>query len=286
MKNPDSVEIELLSEVHLPEALRLTEQSQWNQTEQDWRRLLQTPPKGCFGALLDGFLIGTVTTVAYGRELAWIGMMLVDPDYRRRGLGTRLMRTALEHLERIGVNSIKLDATPAGRPLYESLGFRSEGLVERWEGMGQPVVKKKWPAWDERHRPAVYAFDRLAFGADRSPILASLMEDSPVVPLVAINLEGQLEGFALARPGRRAFYVGPVAARGQGTALALLDGMLGQLAGEKVYLDFNTGFGLGSEVLVDRGLVKQRDLIQMAFGPESQAGLSKRIFGLAGPEMG
>jgi hypothetical protein len=62
--------------------------------------------------------------------------------------------------------------------------------------------------------------------------------------------------------------------------------MLGQLAGEKVYLDFNTAFGLGSEVLVDRGLVKQRDLTQMAFGPESRAGLSKRIFGLAGPEMG
>jgi hypothetical protein len=64
MKNLDPVEIELLSEVHLPEALRLTEQSQWNQTECDWRRLLQSSPKGCFGALLDKRLIGTVTTVA------------------------------------------------------------------------------------------------------------------------------------------------------------------------------------------------------------------------------
>ena len=150
MKNLDTVEIELLSESHLPEALRLTEQSQWNQTERDWRRLLQSSPKGCFGAFLDGRLIGTVTTVAYGTELAWIGMMLVDPDYRRRGLGTRLMQTALEHLQRIGVNSIKLDATPSGRPLYESMGFRPEGLIERWEGMGQTGAKKKWPAWDER----------------------------------------------------------------------------------------------------------------------------------------
>jgi hydrogenase expression/formation protein HypE len=31
--------------------------------------------------------------------------------------------------------------------------------------------------------------------------------------------------------------------------------MLGQLAGEKVYLDFNTGFGLSSEVLETRGYV-------------------------------
>ena len=282
MKNPDSVEIELLSEVHLPEALRLTEQSQWNQTERDWRRLRQFPPKGCFGALLDGCLIGTVTTVAYGTELAWIGMMLVDPDYRRRGLGTRLMQTALEHLQRIGVASIKLDATPAGRPLYESLGFRPEGLIERWEGMGEPEVKKKWPAWDERLRPAVYAFDHLAFGADRSSLLASLIADSPEAPLVAITPEGELEGFALTRPGRQGFYIGPVAARGRETALDLLDEMLGRLVGEKVFLDFNTGFDLGSEVLADRGLTKQRDLTQMAFGPESPAGISKRFLAWPG----
>ena len=146
MKNLDSVEIELLSDVHLPDALRLTEQSQWNQTERDWRRLLQLSPRGCFGAGLAGRLIGTVTTVAYGTELAWIGMMLVDPDNHHRGLGTRLMQKALEHLRADGVASIKLDATPAGRPLYESRGFRSEGLVERWEGMGQPGVKKKLAA--------------------------------------------------------------------------------------------------------------------------------------------
>jgi hypothetical protein len=107
-----------------------------------------------------------------------------------------------------------------------------------------------------------------------------------LAPLVTMTTEGQVEGFALARLGRRAFYIGPVAARGQETALTLLDGMLEQLAGEKVYLDFNTGFGCGSELLAARGLVKQRDLTQMAFGPESRAGLSKRIFGLAGPEMG
>jgi GNAT superfamily N-acetyltransferase len=283
---PKVVEIKLLDDGHLPEALRLTEQSQWNQTEPDWRRLLESSPQGCFGAFLDGRLIGTVTTVAYGTELAWIGMMLVDPDYRRRGLGTRLMQTALEHLQRIGVNSIKLDATPSGRPLYESLGFRPEGLIERWEGTGQSAVKKKWPAWDERDHPALFAFDHLAFGADRSSILASLIADSPVAPLVAIAPEGQPEGFALARTGRRAFYVGPLAAGSQETALDLLDEMLGRLAGKRVYLDFNTTFGLDSAMLAGRGLVKQRDLIQMAIGPESSAGISEQIFGLAGPEMG
>ena len=264
--------IELLDEGHLPEALRLTEQSRWNQTERDWLRLLQCPPGGCFGAFLDGRLIGTVTTVVYGRELAWIGMMLVDSEYRRRGLGTRLMQTALKYLQRIGVNSVKLDATPAGRPLYESLGFRSEGLIERWEGRGRPGVKKNGLAWNEGLRLAVYAFDQRAFGADRTWMLASLIADSPVAPLVAMTPDGQLEGFALARPGRQAFYIGPVAARSRETALVLLDEILGRLAGKKVTLDFNTGFGPGSEVPAVRGLVKQRELTQMASARRARRG--------------
>jgi len=45
------------------------------------------------------------------------------------------MQAALDYLRGVGVATIKLDATPAGRPLYERLGFKEESLVERWEGI-------------------------------------------------------------------------------------------------------------------------------------------------------
>jgi GNAT superfamily N-acetyltransferase len=286
MNKKKAFQIAPLDELHLPGALSLSEQSRWNQNEHDWRRLFRASPRGCFGAFLDGRLAGTVTTVVYGTQLAWIGMMLVDPDYRRQGLGTRLMQAALEQLARLGIAAVKLDATPSGKPLYETLGFRAEGLVERWEGTGQKRREIKWPAWEERFRPSLYGFDRLAFGADRGNLLASLIADSPLAPLVALDGQGKLEGFALARPGRQAFYIGPVAARSPETALALLDGMLGRLAGEKIYLDFNASVGSGAEGLAERGLVKQRDLTQMAYGPESPTGISPLLLGLAGPELG
>jgi hypothetical protein len=46
-----------------------------------------------------------------------------------------------------------------------------------------------------------------------------------------------------------------------------LDEMLVRLSGEKIYLDFNATGGSGAEVFWERGLVKQRDLTQMAYGP-------------------
>ncbi len=282
-----AVEVRLLRESDLAAALWLERQEHWNQTESDWRRLLRFEPHGCFAACLDGRVIGTVTTATYGTALAWIGMMLVDRDHRRRGIGTRLMRAALDYLQRAGVTTIQLDATPAGRPVYEALSFTPQTVIERWEGIAQPASMKELKLLDERTRPAVHLLDRRAFGADRTKLLDSLMTDSDVAPLiVTAPPDGQLRGYALARRGSNAFYVGPVVSTEGATAAALLDGMLSQLAGEKVYLDFHTGFGVGSNVLAERRFTKQRDLMRMLYGKQSSAGTPSLVFAIAGPEIG
>jgi GNAT superfamily N-acetyltransferase len=103
----------------------------WNQTPDDWRRLLELEPEGCFLAEVDGELAGTVTTTAYGQDLAWIGMMLVHPKHRRQGIATRLMSQAIEYLRGRAVRCLRLDATPAGYPLYEKLGFIPEWTLTR-----------------------------------------------------------------------------------------------------------------------------------------------------------
>ena len=89
----------------------------WNQTRNDWQRLLAHEPRGCFVAEWNGALAGTATTTCYGTDLAWIGMVLVHPDYRRRGIGTALLQQCLDYLSGRGVRCIKLDATPLGRPV-------------------------------------------------------------------------------------------------------------------------------------------------------------------------
>jgi predicted N-acetyltransferase YhbS len=282
----DEIAIRPFRESDLAEAMKLKERADWNQTEKDWQRLSNLDPQGSFVACLDGRVIGTVTTITYGRKLSWIGMMLVDSLYRRRGIGTGLMQTALHYLDRIGVASIKLDATPAGRPLYESLGFRAEGRIERWAGIAPAIEKKNRLKIDPETRPAINEFDREAFGVDRRVLLDFLIADCPVKPLMDKAPDGRLEGYVLARPGSKAFYIGPVVARNQEVALSLLDGMLSQLVGKTIYLDLNTGFGLGTEVLTHRGLVKQRELTRMHFGQESSFGTSSLIFGIAGTELG
>ena len=116
----------------IPAGMRLKDVAGWNQTPADWRCFLQSSPRGCFAAEVDGKVVGTAATIVYEQRFAWIGMVLVDPGFRGRGIGTRLLRKAVEHLDEIGIGTMKLDATPAGRPIYRKLGFEDEYEIERW----------------------------------------------------------------------------------------------------------------------------------------------------------
>ena len=289
MQNEERLEVRLLGEVDIAAAVRLKELAGWNQTEDDWRRLLRLEPNGCFCATVGGRVVGTATTTTYGRDLAWIGMVLVDPDYRRLGIATRLMHAALDYLHAAGVVAVKLDATPDGRPLYENLGFKEESLVERWTGVADARgsdCQTMNPSAIKSAISEALTFDRRAFVADRSKLIEMLAQDFYVPPLVARSPDDRLTGYALTRRGTAAAYIGPLVATAPEAATSLVDGMCNQLVGQQIYIDLNTDFETGREVLTARGFVKQRDLIRMSYGETSVAGTSPSIFAIAGPEYG
>ena len=53
------------------------------------------------------------------------------PEYRRQGVAREMVTALIDEAKRRGVTEISLDATEAGRPLYEALGFRAndEGMT-------------------------------------------------------------------------------------------------------------------------------------------------------------
>lgn len=57
-----------------------------------------------------------------GRK-AYIMNMYTAPEYRRRGIARKTLDMLVEECRHRGVRFITLEATAAGRPLYESYGF-------------------------------------------------------------------------------------------------------------------------------------------------------------------
>jgi GNAT superfamily N-acetyltransferase len=278
-----------LRQAGLADAVLLAANEGWNQTEADWRRIQRLCPQGCFAALSQTTLVGTVTTIRYQQELAWLGMMLVKQGYRGRGIGKRLVSACLNFCKDAGIKTVKLDATPAGKPLYTSCGFSSEATIERWEGVAQvnltPAVRVV--GLDDSMHRQLYDLDREAFRADRRELLDSLIEDGcGEAAVVAESSSPSLGGYGLARRGSRALYVGPIVAVDQLVALSILDAMLIRLQGKKVYLDLLIKTEVYSWALAHRGFVKQRSLTRMFWGKQTSGAMTDWVFAIAGPELG
>ena len=59
----------------------------------------------------------------------------VNPDFRRRGLGTHLMRFFMDFCRAEKVRKLTLDVRPSNRPameMYRKMGFQKEGVRRRY----------------------------------------------------------------------------------------------------------------------------------------------------------
>ena len=268
----------------VPAGMRLKEQAGWNQLEADWRRLVELQPDGCFLAEWGGVPVGTVATCRFG-TVAWVAMMLVAEAYRGRGIGRALMTEALEGLDSRGVRSVRLDATPRGRPMYESLGFVEEATLHRYRGVLPPA---DGPPRLPEVRPSgvlddVIALDREATGTDRGRLLRRLAEEHPG-SLRVVEAGDGVAGFLMSRPGSTARQVGPCIADERAGPLLLADAR-SRYAGQAVVLDVPAANAPASAIIGSWGLRAERHLVRMGRGPRVVEDLG-RIWAGSGPEKG
>ena len=94
--------------------------------------LLKKLPSGCFVAILDGRIVGYVTSVIDIDALRGvITTIAVSSDCRNRGIGRLLLNRALDHFRTLGLDQARIDTLTTNEVaahLYASLGFKE---VER-----------------------------------------------------------------------------------------------------------------------------------------------------------
>jgi ribosomal protein S18 acetylase RimI-like enzyme len=265
-------------------AMRLKDQAGWNQTEADWRRFLAMEPAGCFVADWLGGLVGTTVTCIFG-HVAWIAMVLVDPEFRGRGIGKALMSHALGFLDDSGVSTVRLDATPLGESLYKKLGFVVEYGLGRFEGTPQPatVPHGKVVHIQLQDYPLLFQMDQLITGADRSKFLSRLFAEQSEQIRVIRSAE-TISGFVGYRPGTRAWQIGPCLG-GRGIGNVLLADALSRLVGTQVYVDIPVQNDAAANLAERSGLSVQRRLVRMRRGPPV-AERADHIWASSGPELG
>jgi GNAT superfamily N-acetyltransferase len=280
-----------LAQGDVPAALALSASASWNQNEADWRMMLRLGQGWGIEAIdAEGReqLAASVIVLPYGERFAWTSMVLVLPQFRRRGFAQQLLRLALEHLRATGRSAV-LDATPAGHAVYVQEGFRDTwGFARYRREVGAPLTSRPdGPATRALHEsdwPAIDAMDTPAFGASRLALLRSLAERLPQAARV-VERQGRVRGWLLGRDGREAQQLGPLLAEDDTTALCLLHDALAMLSGP-VYADLLDRQHRLLPWLQQQGFAFQRPFTRMVHGALGAPGDARHIVLAAGPELG
>jgi len=237
----------------------------WPHRAEDWQFLRAI---GYGVAALDEIdrVLGSVMWFPQGDRFATLGMMIISPRLQTLGTGQWLMQKIQSD---IGGRDIRLNATRAARRLYLSSDFVPERTVYQCQGEARLVADLPPPNGAvQALRPidlaSIIELDRLAYGADRSDLLARLLDLSSGYGLWR---DGALVGFALCRRFGRGHVIGPVVAVQDADAIALAAPHLADLDGQFARIDTHYEQGAFAAFLARAGLSVYDTVLTMANGP-------------------
>jgi GNAT superfamily N-acetyltransferase len=169
--------IRRLKPADVPAAADICSRNGWPGMSEHFAFVVAHPD--CYPFVIDvgGQIVATGNGLRRG-AVGWIGQISVLADHRGQGLGTAMTRHLMETLLTLGCRTLRLFATPAGRPIYEQLGFVVDAEYRQLRGPALPAL----PAVPELERLTeqrlanLAALDLGAAGDDRSAQLRAFRQ--------------------------------------------------------------------------------------------------------------
>jgi GNAT superfamily N-acetyltransferase len=284
----EEFQIRELEYEQLPQALRLSTQAGWNQVHEDWWRLLLLERDCCFAGTVNGKFVATGTLAPYRNKCGWVGMILVDESYRRRGYGEAMLNRVLRVADEMELDWVGLDATDLGKPLYLKKGFRTVGGIDRWRisKPHQPMLMPEVRATrDLSEEFWMQKLDLMANGMDRWKFFLDLDADKGFEKVVCEK--NGLLGFGISRPGRMGAYIGPVVAASEELAAGVISRLLERFKLSEttpVFLDVPRGSRIEPWLMAEGfEVVRSWTWMIRGLGPSGNPDI---YFAIAGPELG
>jgi ribosomal protein S18 acetylase RimI-like enzyme len=285
MAQPVRYEIRTMARADLDRALDWAAAEGWNPGFDDARAFQAADPLGFFMGWREGEAAGAISVVAYDPGFAFLGLYLVRPEYRGRGLGLALWKEALA---RRPAKLVGLDGVVAQQANYARSGFR---LAYRNIRFGGPAPSLASVARVADLRPArtlpfdlLAAYDRRCFPAPRAAFLSLWL--SPLAgAAIAAERDGAILGFGAIRACQKGFKVGPLFADDAAVADEIFLALAARARGETLYLDVPEPNQAALRLAERYGLKPVFETARMYTGDAPALDLP-RVFGVTTFELG
>src|SRR5574341_1228499 len=122
MREPMAITVRKLTSADVDWAAAVLAATALRARQPELRRYLALEPGGYYAAEVGARPVGLGGYAAYA-DLAFVGNMAVAPEMQGRGVGRAILTHMLEAIDRRGIPTTLLEATPEGEPLYRKCGF-------------------------------------------------------------------------------------------------------------------------------------------------------------------
>lgn len=229
------MEIRAMAQAELEMVLDWAAAEGWNPGWQDAASFHAADPDGFLLGTLDGEPVASIFAVRYGAGFGFIGGYIVRPGLRGQGHGMAIWRAGMA---RLAGRNVGLDGVPAQQANYARSGFRLAHRNVRYAGQGSglPAEDRVLPLGPQDIDDVV-AYDRAFFPEPRAHFMRHWLTQEGSIAL-GLRDGGALQGYAVLRPCRQGFKVGPLCAETPAVAEELMQALRGRVpAGEPLFLD-------------------------------------------------
>ncbi|MGX9143939.1 GNAT family N-acetyltransferase [Mesorhizobium sp. 128a] len=254
----------------------------WNPGLDDAAAFQPTDPEGFIGAFVGNEMIAAISAVAYGGNFGFIGLYICRPDMRGQGHGKAVWSAGMA---RLAGRTVGLDGVAAQLANYRRRGFRPAYETIRFSGRTAtpPVRSEGVRMITTQLLPDIIAYDARCFPAPRRAFLHRWAQP-PHRGFAAISSLGTT-GYAVARPCRSGYKIGPLFADDTETAMQLLHGLAGACEGGDLHIDVPADNIDFTTALAAIGFRPTFTTTRMYKGPPPKVH-PRRIFGVTTLELG
>ena len=203
----------------------------WNPGIGDAATFFAADAEGFFVATDSGVPVAAISVVNHNDTFAFLGLYIVQPAYRGRGIGLNLWNHALAHA---GTRTVGLDGVPDQQANYAASGFAHAGGTTRFAGTvaaeTSPLIRLATPA----DRTALIAAEAAASGTEKPAYLTAWYTSSDLRQTLVLERAEKIASHCTVRKCRAGAKIGPLLARDATDAEALIKHAAGLYDGEVI----------------------------------------------------
>lgn len=285
--NIDELSIRPLDSAGTRTLLTWAAEEGWNPGPNDADVFWTTDPEGFMGIYKDDELIGGGSIVSYNGEFGFMGLFIVKPEYRSKGIGSKLWfkrrDTLLSRLKEGA--AIGMDGVVDMQPFYTKGGFKIAFRDERYSRAGEAFDMDDHisPIADVNMK-AILSYDKECFGFDRSQFMKPWLQLEGTQTFKYMYGE-KLQGFAVVRKLIKGYKVCPLFADNATIAEALYKACLNAAKGANLLMDIPVTNTEAVELVKRYDAAYVSECARMYYGTPPDVPVHK-IFGITTFELG